>query len=58
MWVIWKKVGLFEHYLNASGQFQPKFDEAKKFPSKEMADIMAKQKGGIVRSISNNSDNL
>ena len=58
MWIIWKKVGLFEHYLNASGQFQPKLEEAKNFPSKEMADIMAKQKGGMVRSISNNDGNL
>ncbi len=51
MWIIWKKIGIFDHYLDKMGSFYPKLDQAKRFTSKEMADIMAKKHGGIVRVI-------
>ena len=52
MWIIEKKVGIFTHYLTYSGNFQPGIEKAKKFPSVEMAKIMAKAHGGVVRQIS------
>lgn len=53
MWIIWKKVGLFDHYLDATGKFQPILANAKQFSSREMADIVAKTQGGIVRPLNN-----
>ena len=44
-------MGLFEHYLDVTGEFQPRLDNAKRYPSKAMADIMAKTQGGMVRSL-------
>lgn len=52
MWVIYKQVGIFTHYLTNAGVFQPNIDRASKFASKEMAEIMAKKHGGIVTSLS------
>ena len=49
MWIVEKKVGIFLHYLTPSGTFQPGKDRANKFASKEMAEIMAKIHGGVVR---------
>ena len=51
---IWKKVGLFEHYLDATGAFQPRLELAKRYSSKQMADIMAKKHGGLVREVRDN----
>ena len=51
MWIIWKKVGLFDHYLDVNGVFQPKKENAKQYSSKQMADIIAKKQGGIKRCI-------
>ncbi|MEG3439534.1 hypothetical protein V0288_20570 [Pannus brasiliensis CCIBt3594] len=48
MWIISKKVGVFTHYLTNTGTFQPGIERASKFPSKEMADILARKHGGIV----------
>lgn len=48
MWVIKKKVGIFDHYLTYSGNFQPGIERANKFASLEMAKIMAKNHGGVV----------
>lgn len=55
MWIIWKKVGIFEHYLGVSGVFLPNFAMARRFPSKTMADAMAQKYGGIVRELSPDS---
>ena len=51
MWVVWKKVGIFDHYLGVSGQLLPNFETAQRFSSKAMADVMAQKHGGIVREI-------
>lgn len=51
MWIIWKKVGLFDHYLDVNGVFQPKKENAKQYSSKQMADIIAKKQGGIVQAL-------
>ncbi len=51
MWIVEKKVGIFTHYLTLSGKFQPGKDRANKFVSKEMAEIMAKAHGGVVRQL-------
>ncbi len=51
MWIIYKQVGLFTHYLNLSGQFQPGLERAKKFPSQQMAEAMAQIHGGRVRQL-------
>ena len=55
MWVVEKKVGIFMHYLTTSGRFQPGIEKANKFPSLEMAKIMAKNHGGVVRQINNSN---
>jgi hypothetical protein len=49
MWLVCKQVGLFVHYLTPEGIFQPGLIRARKFPSLEMAEIMAKKHGGVVR---------
>jgi hypothetical protein len=49
MWIVYKQVGIFTHYLTLSGKFQPNIERARKFSSKEMAEIMAKKHGAIVR---------
>jgi hypothetical protein len=54
MWVVEKKVGIFIHYLTYSGKFQPGIERANKFASKEMAEIMVKVHGGVVRQLNNN----
>ena len=51
MWIIEKKVGIFIHYLTLSGRFQPGIEKANKFPSLEMAKIMAEAHGGVVRQL-------
>ncbi len=51
MWIVEKKVGIFIHYLTHSNKFQPGKDRANKFASKEMAKIMAKSHGGVVRQL-------
>lgn len=51
MWIVEKKVGIFTHYLTYSGNFQPGIEKAKKFPSLEMAKIMATTHGGVVRQL-------
>jgi hypothetical protein len=51
MWIISKSVGVFTHYLTTAGTFQPGLDRAKKFASKEMAEIMAQKHGGTVTKI-------
>ena len=51
MWIIEKKVGIFVHYLTLSGRFQPGIEKARKFPSLEIAKIMAKTHGGVVRQL-------
>jgi hypothetical protein len=51
MWIVYKQVGIFTHYLTLSGQLQPNLERARKFPSQEMAEIMAKQHGAMVRKI-------
>ncbi|GAB4237650.1 MAG: hypothetical protein Kow0049_23670 [Stanieria sp.] len=51
MWIIYKQVGLFTHYLDSSGSFQPVLEKARKFPSEQMAEIMAKQHGGLIRKV-------
>ena len=51
MWIVEKKVGIFTHYLTLSGKFQPGMEKANKFASKEMAEIMAKSHGGVVRQL-------
>lgn len=51
MWIIYKQVGVFTHYLAPGGKFQPSLERASRFPSKEMADIMAKTYGGTVRQL-------
>lgn len=49
MWIVEKKVGIFTHYLTPGGKFQPGIDKASKFTSLQMAEIMAKTHGGVVR---------
>ena len=49
MWIVEKKVGIFTHYLTLSNKFQPGIEKAHKFALKEMAEIMAKSHGGVVR---------
>jgi hypothetical protein len=49
MWIVYKQVGVFTHYLALSGTFQPGIEKARKFPSKEMAEVMAKMHGGSIR---------
>ncbi|MBW4622217.1 MAG: hypothetical protein KME17_23040 [Cyanosarcina radialis HA8281-LM2] len=51
MWIVYKQVGVFTHYLNATGQFQPGIERANKFISKEIAETMAKVHGGTVREV-------
>ncbi len=51
MWIVEKKVGIFVHYLTSSNKFQPGIDKAHKFASKQMAETMAKTRGGIVRQL-------
>jgi hypothetical protein len=51
MWIVYKQVGVFTHYLNSAGKFQPGIERANKFISKEMADIMAKNHGGTVKEV-------
>ena len=51
MWVVCKQVGVFTHYLSASGKFLPGEDKANRFASQEMAKIMAKTHGGTVRQL-------
>ena len=51
MWIVEKKVGIFTHYLTLSNKFQPGIKKAHKFASKEMAEIMAKSHGGVVRQL-------
>ncbi len=51
MWIVEKKVGIFTHYLTYSGKFQPGIERANKFASVEMAEIMAKTHGGVVRQL-------
>ncbi|AFZ35390.1 hypothetical protein Sta7437_1832 [Stanieria cyanosphaera PCC 7437] len=51
MWIVYKQVGLFTHYLDSSGNFQPVLEKARKFPSEPMAEIMAKQHGGSIRKV-------
>lgn len=46
MWVIWKQVGLFKHYLTLSGLFQPGLEKARLYSSKEMAEIIIEKYGG------------
>jgi hypothetical protein len=49
MWVVCKQVGIFTHYLTVSGSFKPVITEARRFSSQEMAEVMAKKYGGIVK---------
>ncbi|MCM1985400.1 hypothetical protein [Lyngbya confervoides] len=56
MWVVWKKVGLFEHYLSPSGGFKPGLHNAQRFHSQQMAEVMARQQGGAVRSLSSETE--
>jgi hypothetical protein len=51
MWIVYKQVGLFTHYLTLSGKFQPLLEQARKFPSQQMAEIMAKKYGGSIRKV-------
>lgn len=51
MWIVYKPVGIFTHYLNSSGTFQPGIERARKFLSQEMAEIMAKKHGGKVQPL-------
>ncbi|MDJ0743914.1 MAG: hypothetical protein QNJ32_11185 [Xenococcaceae cyanobacterium MO_167.B27] len=51
MWIVEKKVGIFVHYLTSSNKFQPGIEKAHKFVSKEMAETMAKTRGGVVRQL-------
>lgn len=53
MWIIEKKVGIFIHYLTLSGKFQPGIEKARKFLSLDMAKVMAKTHGGVVRQLNN-----
>ena len=55
MWIVEKKVGIFVHYLTYSGNFQPGLERAQKFPSVEMAKVMAKAHGGVVRQLNRES---
>lgn len=54
MWIVEKKVGIFVHYLTPSGKFQPGKERAHQFASKEMAEIMVKVHGGVVRQLKEN----
>lgn len=51
MWIVEKKVGIFIHYLTPSGSFQPGIEKAHRFMSQEMAQTMAKIRGGMVRQL-------
>ena len=51
MWIVEKKVGIFTHYLNLSGEFQPGIEKANKFASKQMASAMVKVHGGVIRQL-------
>ena len=53
MWIVEKKVGIFTHYLTYAGKFQPGIEKANKFVSFEMAKVMAKTHGGVVRQLEN-----
>jgi hypothetical protein len=44
-WIVEKKVGIFTHYLNLSGKFQPGIEKANKFVSKQMAKATVKVHG-------------
>ena len=57
MWIVEKKVGIFVHYLTSSGKFQPGIAKANKFLSWEMAKIMAKNHGGVVRQLNDEASN-
>lgn len=46
MWVVWKQVGLFTHYLTLAGMFQPGLEKARRYSSQEMAEIMIGKYGG------------
>ncbi|WP_172657312.1 hypothetical protein [Myxosarcina sp. GI1] len=50
-----KKVGIFTHYLTASGKLQPGKEKANKFSSLQMAETMAKIHGGTVRQLNNSN---
>ncbi len=52
MWLVWKKVGLFSHYLTKTGVFQPGMERAWQIKSSEMAEIMANKYGGTVQMLS------
>jgi hypothetical protein len=54
MWIVEKKVGIFIHYFSLNGKFQPGIEKANKFASKEMAEIMVKVHGGVVRQLNEN----
>ncbi|MGL5806018.1 MAG: hypothetical protein ACRC11_11355 [Xenococcaceae cyanobacterium] len=51
MWIVEKKVGIFIHYLTLKGKFQPGIERANKFANQEMAEIMVKIHGGVVRQL-------
>ncbi len=55
MWIVEKKVGIFIHYLTASGKLQPGKEKANKFTSVQMAETMAKIHGGTVRQLDNSN---
>ncbi|MGB8703162.1 MAG: hypothetical protein WCD18_27400 [Thermosynechococcaceae cyanobacterium] len=57
MWLIWKQVGVFEHYLTPAGHFQPSLEKAWKLSSQTMAEVMVKKYGGHLRELSNDSGN-
>jgi hypothetical protein len=52
MWIIYKQVGVFTHYLTPAGIFQPGIERASRFSSQQMAEIIAKKHGGAVRQVS------
>jgi hypothetical protein len=51
MWIVYKQVGIFTHYLSAGNTFQPVIERASRFPSQQMAEIMAKKHGAAVRQL-------
>ena len=53
MWIVYKQVGAFTHYLTPAGIFQPGIERAGRFSSQQMAEIMAKKHGAAIRQIGN-----
>ncbi|MEM9138051.1 MAG: hypothetical protein AAGB01_12005 [Cyanobacteria bacterium P01_F01_bin.42] len=51
MWVVWKRVGIFDHYLSQTGEFQASLTHAQRYISKEIAQTMATRHQAAVKEL-------